>query len=224
MSKRKILCIAVHPDDETLGAGGSLLKWKAEGHEIHWLIITRSNEDLGYSADKVKKRLEEISKVNNDFGFSSLNHLDFHTTKLDEYPMSSLVSKMSECIQKIQPDTLLIPHRNDAHSDHRVAYEALKPFQKSFRYPYVKRILAMEVISETGYASIDATELFMPNFFVDVTSTFSKKISIMNSYEGEMGNHPFPRSEIGLTSLARLRGAMIGAEYAEAFQVIKYIE
>ena len=39
----KILAIAPHPDDETLGCGGTLLKHKNNGDEINWLIITDIN-------------------------------------------------------------------------------------------------------------------------------------------------------------------------------------
>ena len=42
---KKILCVAVHPDDETLGAGGSLLRWKQEGNEIYWLILTKMDQN-----------------------------------------------------------------------------------------------------------------------------------------------------------------------------------
>jgi len=51
-----VLVVAVHPDDETLGCGGALLKYKANGDEIHWLIATdiKESEDFGVSA--IKKR------------------------------------------------------------------------------------------------------------------------------------------------------------------------
>ena len=47
----KILVIAPHPDDETLGCGGALLRHRKEGEEIHWLIMTTVNEDLGFSKE-----------------------------------------------------------------------------------------------------------------------------------------------------------------------------
>ena len=52
--KNKVLVIAVHPDDETLGCGGTLLKHKANGDDIYWLIVTTIKSgyrdwDLGFS-------------------------------------------------------------------------------------------------------------------------------------------------------------------------------
>ena len=40
----KVLVIAVHPDDETLGCGGTLLRHKDEGDEIYWLIVTTNDK------------------------------------------------------------------------------------------------------------------------------------------------------------------------------------
>lgn len=224
MNFKKIVCVAVHPDDETLGTGGSLLRWRDEGIEIHWLILTKIDKSLGYTSDMISKRNTEIENVQKKYGFKTVAKLDFLTTRLDQYPMSDLVGEIAKIIAAIKPDTLIIPHRFDAHSDHRVAYEALMPFMKSFRYPYIKTILAMETLSETGYSVSDVREAFVPNYFVDIEEDqIREKISIMKLYEGEIKNHPFPRSETGILSQAQLRGAYINSQYAEAFQVIKSI-
>jgi LmbE family N-acetylglucosaminyl deacetylase len=44
-----VIVIAVHPDDETLGCGGTILKHKAGGDSINWLIVTSMKEDCGFS-------------------------------------------------------------------------------------------------------------------------------------------------------------------------------
>ena len=57
--ENKVLVVAVHPDDETLGCGGTLLKHKANGDKIHWLICTTLNKKHSY----YRNRDKEISKV-----------------------------------------------------------------------------------------------------------------------------------------------------------------
>lgn len=52
----KILVVSPHPDDETLGAGGSLLKWKNAGNEISWLNITDVDGGGGYIAIPLWKK------------------------------------------------------------------------------------------------------------------------------------------------------------------------
>ena len=53
--KNNILVIAVHPDDETLGCGGTLLRHKSNGDKIHWLICTSINEDNSYFKKELMK-------------------------------------------------------------------------------------------------------------------------------------------------------------------------
>ena len=90
----KILVIAPHPDDETLGCGGSLLKHRSYSDEIHWLIITNITEKDGWEIEKVSRRQEEIKKVSKAYGFKSVMKLDFPTMKLDTIPISELVNKI----------------------------------------------------------------------------------------------------------------------------------
>ena len=105
----KVLAIAVHPDDETLGCGGALLKHKANGDEIHWLIATDIKESEGFEKTTVEKREEEINKIKELFGFSSVNRLGLSTTKIDEYGMSDLISKISSIINKVKPNIIYLP-------------------------------------------------------------------------------------------------------------------
>ena len=53
--KNRILVVAAHPDDETLGCGGTLLKHKANGDKIHWLICTTLNKSHNYYQNREKE-------------------------------------------------------------------------------------------------------------------------------------------------------------------------
>jgi LmbE family N-acetylglucosaminyl deacetylase len=81
-----------------------------------------------------------------------------------------------------------------------------------------------ETISETEFAPALAEKAFVPNYFVDITDFFRKKVELATIYESEFGEHPFPRSVRNLEALATFRGASCGVEYAEAFQLIKWID
>ena len=58
----KVLVVSAHPDDETLGCGGTLLKHKANGDEIAWLIATNMTKDLGFSDNRIAERQKEIQQ------------------------------------------------------------------------------------------------------------------------------------------------------------------
>ncbi len=219
----KILVIAVHPDDETLGCGGTLLKHKANGDEIHWLIVTDIKESEGYDISAIKQRNKEIKKVENLYGFTSVNKLDLSTTKVDTYSMSVLVSKISSVIDRIKPDTIYLPFKGDVHSDHKYIFDAAYSCTKIFRYPFIKKIYMMETLSETEFSLSTKEDSFVPNVFIDISKYMNKKIEIMNIYESEIGKHPFPRCEKNMRALATYRGATSGCNYAESFMLLKEI-
>ena len=219
----KILVIAVHPDDETLGCGGTLLKYKANGDEIHWLIATDIKESEGYDIPAIKQRNKEIKKVENLYGFTSVNKLDLSTTKVDAYSMSVLVSKISSVIDRIKPDTIYLPFKGDVHSDHKYIFDAAYSCTKTFRYPFIKKIYMMETLSETEFSLSTKEDSFVPNVFVDISEFMDKKIELMNIYESEIGKHPFPRCERNMRALATYRGATSNCNYAESFILIKEI-
>ena len=87
--KDRVLVVAVHPDDETLGCGGTILKHQSTSDEIHWLIATTINQNNSYYA----KRVEEIEKVNKMYNFDSVHNLQLETMRVDEYTMSDLIGK-----------------------------------------------------------------------------------------------------------------------------------
>ena len=70
----KILVIAPHPDDETLGCGGTLFRHKQEGDEIYWGIITQVSAGKNWSEKFVHNRNSEIESVQKKYGFSHLSY------------------------------------------------------------------------------------------------------------------------------------------------------
>ena len=218
-----VLVVAVHPDDETLGCGGTLLKHKANADEIHWLLATDIKESEGFDVSVIKKRNKEIKKVEDLYRFTSVSRLEIPTTKVDEFGMSELVSKISYVIDKVKPNIIYLPFKGDVHSDHKYIFDAAYSCTKVFRYSFIKKIYMMETLSETEFSLSSKEDSFVPNVFVDISKYMDKKIEIMKSYKSEMGEHPFPRSERNIRALATYRGAISGCDYAESFKLLKEI-
>lgn len=219
--KVKVLVIAPHPDDESLGCGGSLLKHKNIGDDIHWLIMTSTHDDDRYSVDFTQSRQKEIEQVSRLYDFESVTVLNFKPATLDHLPMSDIIDKVSALVQKIEPDVLYLPYRGDAHSDHKIVFDAGIACTKSFRYPSVKTVRVYETLSETDFSLNPDNSGFRPNYYINIEDFLDKKIEILRLYLSEMKPSPFPRSEEAVRAQALLRGQVSGSRAAEAFMSLK---
>ena len=217
----KVLVVAPHPDDETLGCGGALLRHKAAGDRLHWLIVTGMSEAAGYSRERMAARAKEIAAVSKDYGFKSVRQLGLPPAGLDTLPLKRVIAAMGEAFAAVTPAIVYLPYYGDVHSDHKVVFAAGTACAKSFRRASVRRLLAYETLSETDYAVDPADAPFKPNLFVDISKHLNKKLSIMKRYQGELGKFPFPRSEKAIRAAAAVRGAASGFKAAEAFMILK---
>lgn len=220
MKQEVILIVAPHPDDETLGAGGYILKQKQLGNRVIVLNMTHMREDYGYSADRMRTRDTEIKKMIDGYSLDGFYNLNLRPAGLDTYPESDIIQKISQIIDTVKPSIIVLPYRFDVHSDHRIAFNLCYSCTKTFRYPFIKKVLMMEILSETEYS----LNLFQPNYFVDISKYIKKKIEILNIFESEIKEHPFPRSKEAVWANSLLRGTMAGVKHAEAFVLLKHIE
>ena len=221
---KNIVVISAHPDDEVLGAGGTLLKHLSDGDKLFWIIVTNISNKSGHKKEKIYSRKNEINKVKKLFGFKKTFLLNYIPSSLSSSIVNNLINEISIIFKEIKPEIIYCVNRTDAHSDHKFTFDSVMSCTKSFRFPYIKRVLLYECISETEFAPAVPEKYFQPNYFVDISDFIDKKIDIFKIYESEIGNHPFPRSIRNIKSLASFRGATVGVEYAESFQLIKFID
>jgi LmbE family N-acetylglucosaminyl deacetylase len=218
-----VLCIAVHPDDETLGCGGTILRHKALGDSIHWLIITNIFEKDRFKKERVSSRQEEIQKVSQLYAFDSVSKLDLPSTKLDTLALGVPIGEIMKVIEKIRPDTIYLTNKSDVNTDHQITFKAVMAATKNFRVPFIKRMLMYETLSSTEFAPAVSDCAFVPNVFIDITDYFEKKIEIFKIYRSEVMEPGKPRSLETIESLAKYRGSRIGCTYAEAFMLLEEI-
>lgn len=221
---KNIVIISAHPDDETLGAGGTLLRHKELGDQIFWLITTNIFEDQGFSKEKVKSRQEEIGLIAKKIGIKKVYKLNYPTATLSSESLITMVPKISEVFKQCKPEIIYCLNRSDAHSDHRITFDAIMACTKSFRNPFIKKVFMYECLSETEFAASLPEKAFKPNCYIDISKYMKQKIDLMKIYSSELGEHPFPRSVRNIEALATFRGAYAGVEFAEAFQLLIYID
>lgn len=212
--ENRLLVISVHPDDETLGVGGTILKNIEKGSEVYWLNITDGNTDQRMA----------IPLISNAYKFKETINLKLPELILDDLSYNDIIPNLSNAINEIEPSTIFIPNRSDIHSDHRKAFKAIMSCTKSFRYPFIKKILMYETISETDFSPALVENVFIPNCFVDITHYMAMKKKILKIYKSEIMKSPYTRSIGSIEALARYRGSRIGVQYAEGFMLLLEIE
>jgi N-acetylglucosamine malate deacetylase 1 len=208
----KVLVIAVHPDDEVLGCGGTILKHKANGDDVKVVFVSGGNSSQ-------KSYIDDVVKV---LGVSFEN-LDLPDMYLADQSLNDIIPLFIKIIDEYKPSILYIPNRSDIHSDHRAIYEAVIPFTKSFRYPFIKEVNMCEVHSETDLAPPLIENVFQANYFVDISDFWEAKKKSIEIYESELLEHPHTRSMSAIEAQNRYRGSLISVNYAEAFQTLKRI-
>lgn len=216
-----ILVVSPHPDDETLGAGGSILKLRND-HRVFWLNITDMLPDLGYTEEQRNVRAMQIKKIKEFYKFDDMKNLMLPTTRLGEVPDDNVIKEIGAYIDRIDANWVILPDYNDAHSDHKHVFDWCFACTKVFRHPGIKAVLTMEILSETNFGHPMAP--FTPNFYIDISDTLEQKLQAAMIYDTEMGEHPFPRNIEDIKALAMLRGSEAGVKFAEAFRVIKMIQ
>lgn len=221
MSRKKILVIAPHPDDEVLGCGASLRRWADEGHETHIAIVTRGWPPL-FAETQVEQVRAEARAAAARLGVQHLHFLDLPVTKLALMGEHELNGAMNRLIEEARPNWALLPFRNDVHEDHRQVYDAaivaLRPLAHR---AFIERILCYETLSETHWGGVGIEQQFLPQVFVDVSATLPAKLDAMRCYVSQLRPAPDARSIESLEALARFRGMTVNCHAAEAFMLVR---
>ena len=170
----KSLVISPHPDDEVLGAGGTLFKRKQskKSNLLYWIIVTKLKANTPKKI--ILKKSNEIKKVSKFFGFKKVFQLNFTSTELDSSSKKKLIADFSNIFNNIKPNELFVPHFSDVHSDHKIVSEVISTCTKNFRFSFIKKILAYEVLSETDY-NLNRKQIFFPNYYEDISKFLTKK-------------------------------------------------
>jgi len=218
---KKILVISPHPDDETLGAGGTIKRFSEMGKEIYILTISGHMPPL-YSKESYEVTKKESSEVFKLLGVSKYEYLDIPATKVNEMPRADINNKIFNFIKKIKPEMVFIPFP-DRHIDHRVIFDASVVACRPNRSDAPKILLAYETLSETHWNVPGIEPSFNPNFFINIDNFLDFKLKAINLYKSQINSLTQSRSAEACEALARFRGSQNGCKYAESFQVIRIV-
>ncbi len=220
-----VLIISVHPDDETLGCGGAILKHRANGDDVRWLILTSAREPL-WSKELIETKAQEVADVAAAYDIPAPYRAHLPAGQLDRTPQEEILFAVRDAVRDAKPEVVYLVHGGDVNSDHRAAFtgalSALKPFH--LRALGVNRVLCYETLSSTEAAPPLVQNVFLPQICCDISPWIERKIEIMDLYASETHDDPMPRGPSAIRARARSRGSAFGLEYAEAFSLIWQME
>ena len=221
-----VLIIAAHPDDELLGCGGTVRKLADEGHVIYSCILC-STANARHNRPDLEKLREYALRSSRMIGVQDSVGFDFDNIALNSVPHLDVVRAMESAILRFRPEWIFTHHPGDLNIDHQVCYHAAMaachlPQRLSTDLPphQIKKIMLCEIPSSTDWTTM-LDPAFVPNLFVDISATIDTKMEALDLFEGALKPYPHSRSAENLRNLAKLRGARVGLEYAEAFITVR---
>lgn len=222
-----ILVVAAHADDEVLGCGGTIAKYKDQGASVNVAILadgvsSRSTEDISSNKD-LKIRNDAARDANKILGVDEVLFGKFPDNRMDSVDLLDVVKYVEKLIHKFKPNLVLTHHSNDLNIDHRIVSQAVCTACRPQNNYSVKSIYFFEVPSSTEW-QINSSNAFSPHLFEDITDYLAKKIKALEIYSMEMRDWPHSRSIEGVTHLAKWRGATVGVDSAESFIVGRIVK
>ena len=227
-TRQTVMVIAAHPDDETLGCGGTI----AGLSEYDALIICILGEGVtSRYASREEAPKSAITLLENQakaagqiLGASSLIFGGLPDNRFDSVPLLDITKIIEGWIAEYDPDVVYTHCAGDVNVDHCITYRSVLVATRPTSNCQVRELYSFEVPSSTEWAFQTVSPSFHPNTFVDITKTIDRKIRALEAYESEIRTFPHPRSPEILMSAANRWGSVISVEYAEAFQLIRSVK
>jgi len=204
----RVLILAPHTDDGELGCGGTIARFVEEGKEVYYAAFSVAEKSVpeGFPKNILETEVRKAMKV---LGVSESNLLIYkYEVRTFSYHRQEILEDIISLRKELQPDLVFIPSPNDLHQDHKViAEEGIRAFKKSTILGY-----------EMPWNNISFNTI---SFIPLEERHIKKKIDALRCYETQ--RYRSYLNEDFIRSLARTRGTQIEVEYAEAFEVIRWV-
>lgn len=209
MKKKRYLVLGPHTDDGEWGCGASMAKWVGQGHEVYYAAFSAAEESVpaGLPQDILRSEIVEAAKEIN----LPAERLQVFQFRVRYFPRDrqEILEAMVQLRKDIDPDVVVGPNSYDTHQDHEVINrEAFRAFKRA-------TILGYEIPWNNRRTDL--------TFFHGVEEEHLQcKIRALAAYKSQAFRAP--NYDELIHSLAVQRGCQVGMRYAEAFEVIRWVE
>lgn len=206
-----ILILSPHTDDAELGCGGGIAKFVEGGHKILWIVFSTAEESLPKALPKDILEKEFLGVITG-LSLKEENYkiFDFKVRYLHEH-RQEILEELINIRKGFNPQIVIGPSLNDFHQDHQVvANEMVRAF----------KTLSSIICYELPWNHVT----FNTQLFIKLKSEHMiKKSKMLKNYKSQLTKRRTYFSEEFIYGLAKTRGVQCNSEYAEAFEVIRWM-
>ncbi len=203
-----ILALSPHTDDVELGAGGAVARWVEEGKKVFYVAFSIAEESVpeGLAKDILEQEVHQATKL---LGIAEKDLLiyKFGVRRFPQF-RQEILELLIELRKRLKPELVLLPSLNDVHQDHHIiAQEGIRAFKNTTILGYEQ---PWNLLSFSSQAFVTLQKKHL-----------DKKVEAISCYQSQ--KHRDYANEEFIRGLARIRGVQVNCEYAEAFEVVRWI-
>ena len=208
VQNNRVLVLAPHTDDGELGCGGTISRMVEEGCEVYYAAFSTAAESVPppFPPDILEKEVREGTKV---LGIPAANLL-VYKYKVRHLPdmRQEILEELVRIKRDIDPATVFLPSAQDLHQDHQTVH--------------IEGLRAFKTVTVLGYElPWNNLSFDYRHFCVLTRAHVETKIAALRCYQSQQ-HRPYTQEEF-IWSWARTRGGQIMVEYAEAFDVLRWV-
>ena len=207
-ANNRVLVLAPHTDDGELGCGGTISRMVEEGREVYYAAFSTAAESVPppFPPDILEKEVREGTKV---LGIPAANLL-VYKYKVRHLPhmRQEILEELVRMKREIDPATVFLPSAQDLHQDHQTVH--------------IEGLRAFKTVTVLGYElPWNNLSFDYRHFCVLTREHVQTKIAALRCYQSQQ-HRPYTQEDF-IWSWARTRGGQIMVEYAEAFDVLRWV-
>jgi N-acetylglucosamine malate deacetylase 1 len=217
---KKILVVSPHADDELIGLGGSLLKWKLEGHRIKLVLVACSDIYMRHLDTHVSSEIreQEFNKSSDVLATEPYTVLGLTDSRLDCEPIAELVRALDNELLEFKPDVYIYPEPS-YHQDHQAVNKACTASLRPTTHIRPTTVMTYEIPTSTWVGS---GQPFIPNLYIDISDTVQQKLDHFETiYTSQFTSSERGKlARDGILTHAQCRGFEASLKFAEAFKLL----
>jgi LmbE family N-acetylglucosaminyl deacetylase len=204
----RILVLAPHTDDGEFGCGGTIRRFIEEGREVFYVAFSTAEESVPeqFPPDILEREVRAGTRI---LGIPPENLLVYkYAVRNLPHVRQEILEELVRLKKEIDPGVVFLPSSKDLHQDHQTVY--------------MEGLRAFKMVTVLGYELPRNNLSFDYRHFVVLRNDHVRtKIEALKCYRSQQ-QRPYSKEDF-IWSWARSRGGQISVDYAEAFDVLRWV-